>query len=377
MHGGTINGNTSDLGGGGVLVLNSLGTFTMTGGSITGNTSSTWGGGVMVLRGTFTKTGGTISGYSSDPINGNVVKSSSGVLDSWGHAVYAFSNIDVDSPITKHKEFTAGPTANLAFNGNTGTFSGAWEPTLTAAGTLDNISLSWDVVSEATLYRVFRSTNRTGPFGAGSIVNTAATQFEDGSIPRGIIYYYQVAAYNSDSIEIARSAPAAAQIEYARATLQSSNEIKVEWLGDIEMQIGHMFMDLANLIVEALPLPISFSGNYASRVERRSQSPNGTWTNWTTVKDPSIGGINERIGITAVSNMASMLNHFFNGVETEFIDGRNNDKLEANTLYEYRVTYQLRMSIDVALGPYFGFTLVNFRLANLGNLYTLPVRTNP
>jgi len=136
MSGGTISGNTADYGGGGVYVNGAFidgkqhfraGIFTMSGGTISGNTANS-GGGVYV-DGTFTKTGGTITGYASDTVNGNVVKDNDGNIWSHnGHAVYAYRwNQSSQTGIWKRRETTAGPEVNLSFNGEDGTFSGAWE----------------------------------------------------------------------------------------------------------------------------------------------------------------------------------------------------------------------------------------------------------
>ncbi|MDR1802746.1 MAG: hypothetical protein LBQ94_03995 [Treponema sp.] len=132
MSNGTVSGNTANNGrGGGVLVGTSsttdggaieYGTFTMRGGTISGNTASDYGGGVYVSSScTFNKTGGTITGYASDTNSGNRVRNSAGAIQSnRGHAVYISSSI--------RKETTAGPEANLSYNGraNPPTFSGAW-----------------------------------------------------------------------------------------------------------------------------------------------------------------------------------------------------------------------------------------------------------
>jgi uncharacterized repeat protein (TIGR02543 family) len=122
--GSTVTGNTyyasnSSTYGGGVYVS---GTFTMSGGTISGNTVSSdtcYGGGVYVSSGTFTKTGGTIYGYSaSDTTNSNVVKNSSGTVQSnMGHAVYVSSG-------SKRRESTAGTSVNLDST-KTGT-AGGW-----------------------------------------------------------------------------------------------------------------------------------------------------------------------------------------------------------------------------------------------------------
>ena len=122
MTGGTISNNTAAGGGWGGGVL--CGTFTMTGGTITGNAAGI-GGGVFLSgsESVFIKNGGTITGYASDPINGNVAKDSSGTIQSdRGHAVYVNAY-----PLRKRKEITAGPGDNLYWNGEDGSFSGAWD----------------------------------------------------------------------------------------------------------------------------------------------------------------------------------------------------------------------------------------------------------
>jgi hypothetical protein len=125
MTGGEISGNIASERGGGVSVEN--GTFTMNGGEISGNTNtanpSYGGGGVYISNGTFTKSGGgTITGYASDTVNGNVVKDSSGIVQSnKGHAVAVYAGSSID----KRRETTAGPEVNLDSSVNGA--AGGWE----------------------------------------------------------------------------------------------------------------------------------------------------------------------------------------------------------------------------------------------------------
>jgi uncharacterized repeat protein (TIGR02543 family) len=130
MSGGEISGNTASgsyASGGGVY---EGGTFTMSGGTIFGNTvisDNGYGSGGGVYVRTFTKTGGTIYGYSaSDTVNSNVVKNSSGTVQSdRGHTVFGY----IDSSSNKRRETTAGTGVNLSFDGSVDppTFSGGWE----------------------------------------------------------------------------------------------------------------------------------------------------------------------------------------------------------------------------------------------------------
>lgn len=109
MSGGQISGNTTDKGSGGGVYVGTGCTFTMSGGTIYGNkTSEIGGGGVYIDNTTFIKTGGIITGYADDPVNGNVVKNSSGVvLNNYGHAVYVYGSPE------KRRETTAGSDVNL------------------------------------------------------------------------------------------------------------------------------------------------------------------------------------------------------------------------------------------------------------------------
>jgi len=127
MSGGTISGNTSSSEGGGVYVVNG-GTFIMRGGTISGNIAASpnrsgldpgGGGGVCVRGGAyFIKTGGTITGYANDPVNGNMVKDSSGsgaVVTNRGHAVYAALIPYHGDPVYILRDTTVGPEENLSF----------------------------------------------------------------------------------------------------------------------------------------------------------------------------------------------------------------------------------------------------------------------
>jgi len=127
MSGGEISGNTANRSGGGVCVYNA--SFTMSGGDISGNTANSSGGGVYVDGSynegnyIFTKSGGTITGYGSDMVNGNVVKNSSGVVQSnQGHTAYV--SFSYDRPF-KYRETTAGLKMNMDSSKNGA--AGGWE----------------------------------------------------------------------------------------------------------------------------------------------------------------------------------------------------------------------------------------------------------
>jgi len=78
-----IIGNTTGAWGGGGVLVDGKGIFTMTGGTISGNKIQ-WGGGVHVVSGTFTMNGGTISGNTATEAGG-------GVYLNGGEAIFVMS----------------------------------------------------------------------------------------------------------------------------------------------------------------------------------------------------------------------------------------------------------------------------------------------
>ena len=70
MYGGSITGNTSQMGGG--VYVSGGGTFNLYGGSISGNRAGTYGGGVYVKDGTFNMEGGSIDKNYSETYGGGV-----------------------------------------------------------------------------------------------------------------------------------------------------------------------------------------------------------------------------------------------------------------------------------------------------------------
>jgi hypothetical protein len=215
MSGGEISGNTVSGYGGGVSV--SGGTFTMSGGEISSNTVNTsnnnygGGGGVYVSGGTFTKTGGTITGYGDDTQNGNVVKDSSGVVQSdRGHAVF------VNNIFDKRKENTLGP--GVALDSTKFGTAGGWDDNITftpltantwADGNIATGGEQWfkftATASTQYIHAIFETLNLLSvqvynSSGATVGGQTISTSYISQSVTVGQEYYIRVRPYhNSDS----------------------------------------------------------------------------------------------------------------------------------------------------------------------------------
>jgi len=65
------------------------------------------------------------------------------------------------------------------------------------ASTTTSITISWDSVTDATGYYVYRSTSSTGPFTQLTPGTSTTTSYTDTGITTNTTYYYKVAAYNS------------------------------------------------------------------------------------------------------------------------------------------------------------------------------------
>jgi fibronectin type 3 domain-containing protein len=92
----------------------------------------------------------------------------------------------------------------LRTNGETDTGVAALPPekvsgfTVTSPGT-SSISLSWNPVSGAVRYNMYRSTTQTGA--AGLLGNSGSTAYTDSSVAAGASYYYTIAPVNADGRE--------------------------------------------------------------------------------------------------------------------------------------------------------------------------------
>lgn len=100
----------------------------------------------------------------------------------------------------------------------------------------DKIDLTWDQVSNATSYNIYRTTLDSGVY---KIIGTVSTPYyTDSSISAGVMYFYKVQAQNStgtgqySSVATATSfldSNALTAPTNAIAILQSSNQIYVSW----------------------------------------------------------------------------------------------------------------------------------------------------
>jgi len=85
-----------------------------------------------------------------------------------------------------------------------------------SANSSSSIYLSWDSVSLATGYKIYRSSSSSGTYTyIGSTYTTYSTSYTDSGLSAGTTYYYKVSAYNSSGSESIMSS-------YASATTSSS-----------------------------------------------------------------------------------------------------------------------------------------------------------
>ncbi|MFZ5974691.1 MAG: fibronectin type III domain-containing protein [Bacillota bacterium] len=95
----------------------------------------------------------------------------------------------------------------------------------------DSVRISWDAVSGADGYTVYRSTTSTGDY--TPVKDTASTSYTDTGLTTGQTYYYKVEAYNdagSSGLSSAASArPVPAAPESVTAVSAASDSIMISW----------------------------------------------------------------------------------------------------------------------------------------------------
>ena len=213
------------------------------------------------------------------------------------------------------------------------------------------VKLTWDPVSLATGYRVYRSTNISGPY--TNIGTTTFTSHVDIELLKSRTYYYRVTAYNNagESDPVQLSATTMEMNLLGQAIASSSNTIVIEWYWDWDAELS---MELTNLAIEfALSWsPVSTSINFTYTVERRSENE-PSWK--VIVSNKTL----QWVSISYLSTVLSIIKGAIEGVDTYYVDtGRN-----PNTTYDYRVYGELQFSLDVGI-PFtpIGITLMNYSL---------------
>jgi hypothetical protein len=71
-----------------------------------------------------------------------------------------------------------------------------------SAPTQNSITLTWDAVSDAARYNIYRANTQTGT--PGLIGNSSSTTFVDNQVPSGGSFWYTIAAVNADARESSR-----------------------------------------------------------------------------------------------------------------------------------------------------------------------------
>lgn len=192
--------------------------------------------------------GGGQSSTLSAPTGFSLTQTSSAIKLSWnqvsgaiGYAIYralpsddtytylnainatSYTDTDVESGQTYYyavgavnEDYQVGELAedHITFNGSGG---GGETPTapatpsgLTATAGTSSISLSWNSVSGATSYKVYRATSASGNYSERD--NVGNTSYTDYDVTKGTTYYYKVTALNSAGAESAKSSAVSAKI---------------------------------------------------------------------------------------------------------------------------------------------------------------------
>jgi|GEM_PF-4223190 len=94
-----------------------------------------------------------------------------------------------------------------------------------------SINITWNPVSGADGYRVFRSTSKSGVY--SYVSTTLSANFRDNGLKTGKVYYYKVCSYDgsvsSDFSEAAFCAPVPAAVCGLRSSVASPTSVRLSW----------------------------------------------------------------------------------------------------------------------------------------------------
>lgn len=112
------------------------------------------------------------------------------------------------------------------------------EITKTSGTSGNSVKLTWDKVSKASGYRIYRSTKETSGYKLIKEINSATTvSYKDTTVKTGKVYYYQIVAINkikgdeigqgdySDTLRV----PVLKTVEWNSITLQDDNTFLMQW----------------------------------------------------------------------------------------------------------------------------------------------------
>lgn len=176
---------------------------------------------------------------------------------------------------------------HITFKGSGG--GGATAPStptgLTASAGSSSISLSWNSVSGATSYKVYRATSASGNYTERD--NVGNTSFTDYDVTKGTTYYYKVTALNSAG-ESAKSSAVSAKIA-------SSGGSKPSTPADLKAQASGSCIAL------------SWNGvsTASSYIVYRSTSASGTYSELTETTHTYTSDCNVSSGVTYYYKVAS------------------------------------------------------------------------
>jgi fibronectin type 3 domain-containing protein len=194
--------------------------------------------------------------------------------------------------------------SDLSDSYSAGTYPDVAVPTgvRAAASDTSSITVSWDPVSDASYYYIYRSDTPEGPYkNIDSRYYYESTSYTDYSVTPGITYYYKVSVYSRDGYEGAPSDYASAATRPAapwiQAEVNEGNQIVVSWAavdGATEYTVyrssdGYYYYDsyyskigtTAGTSYTDTDTTTSSSTYYYYKVSASNESGEGNWSDYT------------------------------------------------------------------------------------------------
>jgi hypothetical protein len=206
-------------------------------------------------------------------------------------------NLSVDA-VKLGYTITGGPkTVTIYYKSGGGSTPVTPTGVITTGATYNSVTISWNPVSGATGYYVYRNSSASGTY--TQIGSTASTSYTDTGLYTGTVYYYKVAAYNSAGTGPQSSIVSAATIDSATFSFTISGTAKTGqkltavtngtgWTGNFKW--GYADSAGANTFYyfpsgtsgtnnSEFTIPSGYAGKYIRAFRFHSQ---GTWTDSQT-----------------------------------------------------------------------------------------------
>ncbi|MGO8674134.1 MAG: choice-of-anchor tandem repeat GloVer-containing protein, partial [Capsulimonadaceae bacterium] len=140
---------------------------------------------------------------------------------------------------------------------------------LTAVGANNSVSLSWNAVTGATSYSIYRATT-TGAEGSSAVALATTTSYTDTGLTNGVKYFYKVAAVNSSGTSTqsteasATPEPAVPAAPTGLAATAGNTQVSLSWTASLEATAYTVYRATTSGAEGSTPISSATSTSYTN-----------------------------------------------------------------------------------------------------------------